>query len=59
MSFGLFGHQFGICGGSKTTGGCVVVVVVADTNKLTDYRACSVTNVRQEIKGVFITLSVF
>lgn len=51
MSFGLFGHQFGICGGS--------VVVVADTNKLTDYRACSVTNVRQEIKGVFITLSVF
>lgn len=58
MSFGLFGHQFGICGGSNTTGGCVVVVV-ADTNKLTDYRACSVTNVRQEIKGVFITLNVF
>lgn len=54
----MFGRQFGICGGSNTTGGCVVVVV-ADTNKLTDYRACSVTNVRQEIKGVFITLSVF
>lgn len=50
-------HQFGICGASNTTGGCVVVV--ADTNKLTDYRTCSFTDVRQEIKGVFITLSMF
>lgn len=55
----MFGRQFGICGGSNTTGGCAVVIVVADTNKLTDYRAHSVTDVRQEIKGVFITLSVF